>query len=139
MKNLLALFPVGVLAVSLIFSSCSFFKNPSTPDVISVVVTPVVTLGVQKDPGIKPYLAAVASAINTFALGQDLSPAALSQAIETAKIKELETPEALAVATSVINLYKTYYNTAVANKLNSVPNLVPVLTAFSNAITSGLK
>ena len=109
-----------------------------TPELITAIVPPAVQVGVKKQPKIAPYLASVATIINTFALGQDLTPDNLAATIATAKIKELETPEALNIANSAIALYKAYYNTAVTNKVASVDNLVPILKALSAAITQGI-
>lgn len=110
----------------------------NAPGVISVVGPIAVSKGVEKQPKAAPYLKDLAVVINTFALGSDLSPAALEATIKTAKIKELQTPEALNVANALVVLYKSYYDTAVTNKIASVENLVPILQAISKAITDGL-
>jgi uncharacterized membrane protein len=110
----------------------------NAPGVISVVGPIAVSKGVEKHPKSAPYLNALVVVINTFALGTDLSPEALTATIKSAKIKELQTPETLNVANALVVLYKSYYDTAVTNKIASVENLVPILQAISKAITDGL-
>jgi len=136
------------LIISLLLGSCLVLTGCKTPTaqailtnapvIISVTVPPTVSIGVQKQPKAIPYLKDLVTVINTFALGQDLSPDTLAATIKSSKIKELQTPEALNVANALVVLYKTYYNTAVTNKIASVENLVPILQALSNAITQGL-
>ena len=109
-----------------------------TPTLITAIVPPAVKVGIAKQPKMVPYLTDVALAIDTFALGQDLSPAALQTVIASAKVKELETPEAVNIVNASLALYKAYYNTAVTNKVASVDNLVPILKALSSAITQGI-
>ena len=110
----------------------------NAPGVISVVGPIAVSKGEEKHPKSAPYLKDLVVVINTFALGTDLSPEALTATIKSAKIKELQTPETLNVANALVVLYKSYYDTAVTNKIASVENLVPILQAISKAITDGL-
>lgn len=139
MKNLITSILIGA-CLSLIACQSPTAKTILTnaPVVISVVGPVAVSKGVEKEPKAAPYLKDLVVVINSFALGQDLSPAALTAAIKTAKVKELQTPEALNVANALVTLYKSYYDTAVTNKIASVENLVPILQAISNAITQGL-
>ena len=141
MKNTLASIFLSLVLITA-FTGCSTADKQlllsETPTLISAIVPPAVQVGVKKQPKIAPYLTSVATVINTFALGQDLTPDTLAATVATAKIKELETPEALNIVNSALALYKAYYNTAVTNKVASVDNLVPILKALSSAITQGI-
>ena len=139
MKNLIISILLGAC---LVLTSC---QTPTAkailsnaPNVINVVGPVAVSKGVTKQPKAAPYLKDLVVVINTFALGSDLSPETLAATIKTAKVKELQTPEALNVANALVALYKAYYDTAVTNKIASVEYLVPILQAISNAITQGL-
>jgi len=138
MKTLLSI----LLSFSLLIASCTSIKNADlskAPSTISAVVPYSVKYGVNKSPKTAPYLAALATVINGFALGKDLSPEALQQLIATAKIKELQTPIAKNIETMAMELYKTYYSDAVTRKLATVENLVPILKALADAINQGLE
>jgi len=140
MKNLITLSLIGLICLSLV--NCATFKEEfkleKAPQLINAVVPSAVKIGVAKQPKSEPYLSALVTVINGFALGQELTPKALEQAIKAAKIKELETPEALAVTQSVVALYKAYYDSAVTKQIAEVKHLVPILEALSDAITKGL-
>jgi len=137
---------LSILAITLGFSSCSVFENinmssnlKKAPALIESVIPTAVRYGIDRQPKSKPYLVALATVIDGFALGKDLSPVALRQAIKTLKVKELETPEALAVVDSVVNLYKVFFDAAVVDKIATVENLTPILNALSKAIVKGLE
>lgn len=122
-------------------TSCTTVKNidlSKAPQAISSVVPFSVKFGVKEAPKAAPYLAALATVINTFALGEDLSPEALQTAIATAKIKELQTPIAKDIQIMALSLYKTYYSDAVVQKVATVENLAPILKALADAINKGL-
>jgi len=127
-----------ILLTCILLTSCSTINYNKAPQTINAVVPTMVELGVQKQPKIKPYLRSLVVVIDTFALGQELTPLALEQTIKVAKIKELETPEAITVARSIVALYKAYYDEAVTKKIADIEHLVPILTALSAAITEGL-
>lgn len=130
------------LLIFAFLTSCSTiqdnFNLSKVPQTINAVVPTMVEIGVNKQPKARPYLRSLVIVIDTFALGQELTPAALEQTIKTAKIKELETPEALGVARSVVALYKAYYDAAVTQKIADTKNLAPILSALSSSITKGL-
>jgi hypothetical protein len=136
MKNIL------IFTSILFFASCATLENTFTlekaPKLINSVVPSAVKMGVAKQPKAEPYLRSLVTIIDGFALGKDLTPEALEAAIKSAKVKELETPEALAVANSVVALYKAYYDSAVTQKIAEVEHLVPILEALSSAISKGL-
>lgn len=125
-----------------LFTSCAVLENSfnldKAPQLINKVVPSAVTIGVKKQPKSEPYLRALVTVLNTFALGMDLSPKALEQAIKTANINELETVEALAVQTSVIALYNAYFGAIVTNKIAENKQLVDIISALSTAIEKGL-
>jgi hypothetical protein len=122
-----------------LFSSCqSTDFNPRQASAIVIsVVPPATKLAVTKKPDTKKYFLAVADAIDIFALNQDLTPTALQNIINTSKIKELETPESLAVITTLVNLYKGFYSDIVSQKLDE-KNLKDLLNAISTSIREGL-
>lgn len=134
---------LSILIAALMLSSCSTLeenlKIEKAPKVIDNVVPSLVKIGVAKQPKSVPYLESLVIVIDSFALGEDLSPDELEKVIKSAKIKELETPEALAVVNSVVVLYKAYYDAAVVDKVNSVEHLNNILTSLSKAITKGLQ
>jgi len=133
---------VLLLTAMLSLASCASLESTFTlekaPKLINTVVPSAVKIGVAKQPKAEPYLRSLVTIIDGFALGKDLTPEALEAAIKSAKVKELETPEALAVANSVVALYKAYYDSAVTQKIAEVKHLTPILEALSNAITKGL-
>lgn len=122
--------------------SCASLENKfdvsKAPQLINNVVPSAVKIGVKKQPKSEPYLRALVTVVNTFALGEDLTPEAFEQAIKSAKIKELETPEANAVVVSVVALYKAYYGASVEAKIAENTVLVDVLKALSKSIEKGL-
>jgi hypothetical protein len=123
-------------------SSCASLENKfdltKAPQLINNVVPSAVKIGVKKQPKTEPYLRALVTVIDTFALGEDLTPEALEQAIKTAKIDELETPEANAVVVAVVALYKAYYGASVESKIAENTVLVEVLKSLSKSIVKGL-
>ena len=132
---------IALLSLCMVSASCTAVKSidlSKAPQTISSVVPFYVKFGVEKAQKAGPYLAALATVINTFALGQDLSPEALQTAIATAKIKELQTPIAKDIETMALGLYKTYYSDAVTQKVATVENLAPILKALADAINKGL-
>lgn len=139
MKNLLLALCI-VLGLGL--SSCATIeqnlKVENAPKLINSVIPSVVKIGVKKQPKTEQYLVALVTIIDGFALGEDLTPEQLETLIKTAKIKELETPEAVAVVTSVNALYKAYYDAALVDKVNGVEHLKPILKAISDSIKKGL-
>lgn len=132
----------ALITSCLLFSSCNTLKSSidlsKAPSTIKSVVPTAVRFGVSKEPKAAPYLSALATVINTFALGNDLSPAALQQAIAAAKVKELQTPQAQDIATMALVLYKTYYSDALTKKVATVENLAPILAALADSINAGL-
>jgi hypothetical protein len=140
--NICVMKKILLLISTMFLMSCASleqsFNLQKAPQLINGVVPSAVQIGVRKQPKSEPYLRALVTIVNGFALGEDLTPEALEQAIKAAKVKELETPEALAVANSVVSLYKAYYDAAVTKKVAEVENLAPILKALTTAIEKGL-
>lgn len=130
------------LLVIFVISSCSTTSNtqfnPSQAiSVVDAVLPPAITLAITKKPETQKYFVMIADAISIFALNENLTPEALQNIIDTAKIKELETPEARAALTSMVNLYKTFYGDIVSQKLDQ-KNLKVLLQVIANDIRTGL-
>lgn len=132
-----------ILAITILFlPACATIQEQLTlakaPQLINSIVPSAVKIGIAKEPRAIPYLRALSTVIKGFALGQDLTPEALEQAIKSAKVDELQTPEAIAVVTSVVGLYKAYYGSYVEQKIADKQELVAVLNALVKAIDNNL-
>jgi len=131
-----------IIMAMLTMTSCETFqenfKIEKAPKLINAVVPSAVKIGVKKQPKSAKYLQALVVMLDSFALGEDLSPENLEKVIKTADVKELETPEALSVVSSVVALYKAYYEDAITDKINSIDNLRDILEALSKSISKGL-
>lgn len=133
------------LILSLIFvlglSSCTTTTqfNPSQAvAVVNAVLPSAVGLAITKKPETKKYFIVLADTISVFALNENLTPDALQNIIDATKIKELETPEAKAALTSLVNLYKTFYGEVISQKLDQ-KNLKVLLQAIANDINQVIK
>lgn len=105
---------------------------------IELVVPNATLLAVTADPKAKQYLAAAATVLQTFAGGTDLSPDALSRAIATTKVKEINSPQIKAVISNLLLTYNTHYAQVVNAHLPQSQYLVPIIQAVAANINQGL-
>lgn len=109
----------------------------ATTNFIALIVPPAVRLAVAKEPKAVPYLKDFVTAIALMS-NTNLSPAALSNVLASTGIAALNTPEVTAAVDVVVGLYTQYYGNVVAQKLDQVAYLVPILQSIATAITAGL-
>jgi len=128
-------------AVSFASSSCTTLKKVFSPErsvmMINVAVPPAVRLGLSKEPKARPYLIALADAIEIFSTGTSLNPEALQNVIDTTGVSELKTPQSLMIADMLMTFYRTFYVDAVQTSLDE-KKLLPILEAFVRGIRKGL-
>lgn len=146
-----------ILAVALLAIGCTTVKTVTTaPDgstvtntsrvfdlatatnAINNMVPSGVRVLVAREPKSAPYLNDVAVAINTFILGENLTPDNLRKVLDSTGVRELRTEEAVAVTETVLALYQTYFGQAVRDNVSQNVNVVPLLRALANSIDQGL-
>ena len=136
MKTLLLL-----LCLTFVIPSCTTFKQVFSPErsvlMVNIAVPPAVRLGLAKEPKARPYLVALADAIELFATGTSLTPEALQNVMNTTGVEEFKTPQALVVSDMLMTFYRTFYADAV-NAVLDEKKLLPVLEAFVKGIRDGL-
>lgn len=113
------------------------FDPVLTSAAIKAVVPFGVSFAVSKEPQARQYLVSASAAIRTFALGQNLTPAALD-AVVVSLFPKASDPQTLAAVNAGVGLYEAAYAAVLEQKIAAVPNLVPILNTLADAIDQGL-
>lgn len=96
---------------------------------------------VAKEPQATVYLNDFATVVETFAGGGKFDPVDLTAAIASAKVNELNTPEANALIQAVVSFYRLEYGSRIApqiNKSQAATDAVSVLQAIAGAIRTAI-
>lgn len=146
MKRILTTLPL--LAILGLFAGCATTPGGGTvidpvrakqiATGLKTVVSGSVVYAYSKDTNAVRWVQVAESAVETFALGSDLSAAALQAELQAIPVPELHTPEALLIETTILAAYQVYGQEFVVGGLDQNQGLKLLIQAVVDGMKAGL-
>jgi hypothetical protein len=146
MKKLSLILTVALMAISITtFSGCATAGGP-TVDQQTIADSAIIlkgaarsasALAIQKDVKNKQYVQLAVTTLETFVVGTDYTPGALTQALSP-MIKDLNKVEISLAVNTVLDLYNIYYGRYVKGKIAGNETAVLFLTALHDGAKEGI-
>jgi len=123
---------IPCIAAAVLFSGCAGTK-PLNPAFYALGTSTVVAYGIRNSPQTAEYLRAFQPVACSLASGAPLTPGQITQALDAASLAG--TPEAKAVANSIVLLYIVAYNSLGTNAYAAQPYAQAI---FCDGLANGL-